>query len=239
MAIVVSEERSLSSSPASFSAWEYQVIALAGVTQSAVLVHDLATRGIVQETDAAATINSLLVLNPASVADIYPNVSHLHLGLSSLQSILSNERSRTYVEIVRYMLGILVLRSRLMSNPAMQAKLRDGLQLVEPINLQRHANLDHSAMASADLSVERTFEQLARLYQDTISTLSYRIQVQGKIEHLKNDQVTLRIRALLLAGIRAAVLWYQLGGRRWRVLFHRKRIQGTTAIIRRKLIVPM
>lgn len=229
----------MSSSPASFSPWEYQVIALAGITQSAVLVHDLATRGVCEETPAAATVNTLLVLNPASVADIYPNVSHLSLGLSSLQNILSNQRVQNHGAIVRYMLGMLVLRSRLMSNPAMQTKLREGLQLVEPINLLEDANPDSPATESAGIGIERTFEQLARLYQDTISTVSYRIQVQGKIEHLQNEQVTLRIRALLLAGIRSAVLWYQLGGRRWRLLIHRKRILDTTAIIRRKLIVPM
>lgn len=229
----------MSSSPASFSPWEYQVIALAGITQSAVLVNDLATRGVYQQTSAAATVNSLLVLNPASVADIYPNVSHLSAGLTSLQGIFSNQRAPGYGGIVRYMLGMLVLRSRLMSNPAMQAKLREGLRMVEPINLHKVFDLGDSTTGSGDLGIERTFEQLARLYQDTISTLSHRIQVQGKIEHLQNEQITFRIRALLLAGIRSAVLWYQLGGRRWQLLFYRKRILNTTAIIRRKLIVPL
>ncbi|MBT17966.1 MAG: hypothetical protein CL889_03205 [Dehalococcoidia bacterium] len=82
---------------------------------------------------------------------------------------------------------------------------------------------------------DRTFEQLANLYQDTISKLSYRIQVQGKLENLKNENVANRIRTLLLGGIRSAVLWYQLGGRRWRLAFYRKRIQGTAGSIRRKL----
>ena len=85
--------------------------------------------------------------------------------------------------------------------------------------------------------VDRTFEQLGKLYQDTISKLPYRIQVQGKIELLRNDQIAMRIRALLLAGIRAAVLWHQLGGRRWHLIFYRKRIHETSATIRRKLIV--
>ena len=32
------------------------------------------------------------------------------------------------------------------------------------------------------------------------------------------------IRALLLAGIRSAVLWRQLGGRRWRLVTQRQRL---------------
>jgi high frequency lysogenization protein len=38
---------------------------------------------------------------------------------------------------------------------------------------------------------------------------------------LKDDENQHRIRALLLAGIRAAWLWRQVGGSRWRVLFGR------------------
>jgi len=57
------------------------------------------------------------------------------------------------------------------------------------------------------------------------------------MEHLKNEHVANRIRALLLAGIRSAVLWYQLGGRRWRLVIYRKRIEETAGNIRRKLIV--
>ncbi len=35
-------------------------------------------------------------------------------------------------------------------------------------------------------------------------------------------------RALLLAGIRSAFLWRQLGGRRWRLLFQRRRLLQTS-----------
>lgn len=220
-----------------FSPWEHQVIALAGIAQSAQLVRDLATSGVLQQDAAIATINSLLTLNPASIADIYPNVSHLSLGLRSLQAIFSNERLQQHVDVIRYTLGILVLRNKLMSNARMQDQLRSGLRLIDPIGLPALVYQDESAKESEQLRTERTFEQLARLYQDTISTLSYRIQVQGNIEHLKNDQNAIRIRALLLAGIRSAVLWHQLGGRRWKLVFYRKRIHNTAATIRRKLIV--
>jgi CII-binding regulator of phage lambda lysogenization HflD len=56
---------------------------------------------------------------------------------------------------------------------------------------------------------------LAALYQDTISRLTMRIHVKGVPEHLRKQAVADKIRALLLAGIRSALLWHQLGGRRW------------------------
>ncbi|RLA21365.1 MAG: lysogenization regulator HflD, partial [Gammaproteobacteria bacterium] len=36
-----------------------------------------------------------------------------------------------------------------------------------------------------------------------------------------------KIRALLLSGIRAALLWRQCGGSRWKIIFQRKKITNT------------
>ena len=222
-----------------FSRWEQQIIALAGVTQSAALVHKLANAASVDDIAVAASINSLLVINPSSLADIYPNVSHLSMGLRSLQDIFSNDRVRQHGELVRYTLGMLVLRNKLVANDKMQARLRSGLQTVSPISTAVQDIQDAESVEANQLRTDRTFEQLATLYQDTISTLTYRIQVQGKVEQLKSELTANQIRALLLAGIRAAVLWHQLGGRRWRLVIHRKRILDTATTIRKKLIVSL
>ena len=42
--------------------------------------------------------------------------------------------------------------------------------------------------------------------------------------HLQDENKAARVRALFLAGVRAAFLWHQLGGRRWQLLFQRKRL---------------
>jgi high frequency lysogenization protein len=52
--------------------------------------------------------------------------------------------------------------------------------------------------------------------------LTTKIQVAGNPEHLNVEANQKRIRALLLAGVRAAVLWRQLGGKRRQILFNRK-----------------
>ena len=61
---------------------------------------------------------------------------------------------------------------------------------------------------------EDILSRLSRLYEETAGTVQPRIQVQGQQKHLANTMNTSRIRALLLAAIRSAVLWHQLDGRR-------------------------
>ena len=66
--------------------------------------------------------------------------------------------------------------------------------------------------------------RLADSYATTVSQLQPRIMVQGKPEYLNTPANANRIRALLLAGMRSAVLWRQLGGNRLRLLWTRKHI---------------
>jgi high frequency lysogenization protein len=45
--------------------------------------------------------------------------------------------------------------------------------------------------------------------------------VTGNPTYLQNTATADKVRALLLAGIRAAILWRQVGGQRWHLLFKR------------------
>lgn len=218
-----------------FSRWEYQNLALAAVTQCALLINKLAIQGDAPQVELVASINPLLVLNPNSMDEIYPRIMDLSLGLRTVQEVFSNERIKENAEIVRYTLGMLLLRNKLSRNQQMQTKIGDQLKMVDSLTCitEKDSAKNHLDLIGQD----RIFKELASLYQVTISTLPYRIQVKGKEHNLKNENVTNRIRALLLAGIRSAVLWYQLGGRRWHLIFYRSRIQDTARNIRRKLFV--
>jgi len=66
--------------------------------------------------------------------------------------------------------------------------------------------------------------EISLLYTDTISTLSPRIVVNGKPQYLKTERTVDWVRTLLLAGLRSAVLWRQLGGGRFDLMFGRKKI---------------
>ena len=219
---------------AEFSRWEQQNLALAAVIQCATLVRDLACDGDIPQAQLAACINPLVVTSPDSIDDVYPNPGDLARGVSIMQEMFGTERLKEHSEIVRYTLGIILLRGKLMADGDMQDAIHRRLQYLDPIPRDELAVVDPDNPGFSHQ--ERIFKQLATLYQDTISTLSYRIQVQGKIAHLKTEFTANRIRALLLAGIRSAVLWHQLGGRRWRMVVYRRRIQDTATNLRRQLI---
>ena len=236
----VSEEQSLNNSVTELTRWEWQVIALAAVAQSAALVAKLAAHGNASQTELIASVNPLLALNPSSEADVYPNLGHLNLGLRTLNDMFTQVRSPENASVVRYTLGMLLLRNKLEASPIMQTTIRNGLQPIQPLLLiPENATpwrLEDAEKTEGQLRQEQTFEQLAALYQDTISTLDHRIQVQGQVDYLQNNYVATRVRSLLLAGIRSAVLWHQLGGRRWRLIVYRKRVQETASTLRRRLL---
>ena len=222
------------------SKWEQQLVALATVAQSAALVRDLAYEGQAPQEQLAACINPLIQLEAPSIDSIYPELSTLTRGFQTLQDMFSNDRVQTQGEVVRYTLGMLLLCNKLMADRDMQDTLRRRLQYLDPLPTElEQLDAESNGEGQVFSHQERILEQLANLYQDTISTLSYRIQVQGKIDNLKNERIANSIRALLLAGIRSAVLWYQLGGRRWRLVVYRKRVKETANSLRRSLIAPV
>ena len=76
---------------------------------------------------------------------------------------------------------------------------------------------------------------ISAIYQDTLSTLPYRIKVTGSAQHLNNPQVADLVRALLMCGVRAAFLWRQLGGTRFKLRLSRGRVRDTAARMAREL----
>jgi high frequency lysogenization protein len=228
------EELSLQNTSAKFSQWEYRNIALAVVAQCAQLVHSLATTGRADTRLVNACIAPLLVLSPDSVDEVYPDVALFSNGLKALQHSLSNDGVKEFAEPIKYVLGMTVLQQQLMSVPAMQTLIRQRLQIRHSLLAERQE--PGSGESPADSQEEYDFAVLAALYQDTISRLTMRIHVKGVPEHLRKQDVADKIRALLLSGIRSALLWQQLGGRRWHLFVYKKRIRDCVADVRRRLI---
>ena len=75
-----------------------------------------------------------------------------------------------------------------------------------------------------DVDSNTLLNSFASIYSDIISPLGARIQVAGEPAILKQESNQHKIRALLLAGIRSAVLWRQVGGKRRNILFSRTKI---------------
>jgi high frequency lysogenization protein len=193
---------------------EQQVLALAGLFQAAFLVEQVAKTGQVSEEQLRTSLESLLDQNPASVEAVYGNkLSNLRIGLQEVK-FLTDGKSRTgsSPDVIRYALSLLHLEGQLRKNKATLEAIGKG---IGNANRQlQHFNSTH----------ENVIANLAGLYQDTISKFRYRIHVTGTAQHLQNSQNANKIRALLLAGIRSAMLWRQVGGRRWQLMFSRRKL---------------
>ena len=226
----------MSNTSAKFNDWEYRNIALAVVVQCAHLVNTLANSGRADAAQIKACIDPLLVIDPDTAADIYPDVSRFSTGLSILQKSLDGDGMKEFGEPMKYVLGMSVLQQQLMSAPDMQAAIRQRMQQRDTLFLDKEEQ-DPEADSAAPTAKSDNYDYavLAALYQDTISKLTYRIHVKGNVEHLRNQRVAEQIRALLLAGIRSALLWQQLGGRRWHLFFYKRRIRDSVTSIRRNL----
>ena len=189
-----------------------QVLALAGLIQAASLVAQVAKTGLLPQDSFEACVASLFTFNPASTRDVYGSLQGLNLGLRTTQDILTSGGLTVHGEVLRYAMNLYQLERRLSRSHAMLGRIASGLQ-----DAGRLAE-EHSAVH------EEVLENIAGLYTETISTLGNRIQVSGDLRHLQNN--TDKVRVLLLAGIRSAVLWRQLGGRWWHLLLQRQRLRA-------------
>lgn len=233
----------MSNTTNSYSEWEYRNIALAVMVQCAQLVHTLATTGDADQRQIDACIAPVFVLDPDSLAEVYPDVGRFNSGLTALERSLGRDGMRGLAEAIQYVLGMTVLQQHLGRSSGMPSQIRRRLQFLRPVEnpseqtFAGEQSLDDAVVPLDLASQGYDFSALAQLYQDTISQLSYRIHVKGVPEHLQNQRVADRIRALLLAGIRSAQLWHQLGGRRWHLFFFKKRIRASIIQVRRSLLV--
>lgn len=188
-----------------------RTIAFAGIFQAAALVQQLAWAGKFDHKDATISIESLLAIDAASIQDIYKDLAALQYGLTTLLRVLEakNKQPRDQ-EIARYVLALLHLERCLI-------KRTDLLDLIQKGILKVQAQAEHFPITH-----DNVMANLAGIYTDTLSTFAFRIHIAGEQNYLSNTNNTNKIRTLLLAGIRAAVLWRQMGGNRWQLLFSRK-----------------
>jgi len=193
-----------------------RTLALAGIMQAAELVRQAAWHGTWSGYAASASLKSLFRLEAESAEEIYGGKTHLRLGLETLLAALQGENR--YAEALRYAIGLLQIERRFMATARLQETVGKRLEEIA------ESGADLEDYQREDLQAH----EIAQLYTDTISHLSPRIVVNGKPQHLKMDRTVDWIRTLLFAGLRSAVLWDQLGGGRFELLFGRKRIMKET-----------
>ena len=191
-----------------------RTMAFAGILQAIAQVQHLARHGELDNAELAASLNTILVTNPDNTADVYQDKIVLQKGYELILNQLGDS-SQKDVEITRYLVGVLALERKLVRS-------NSGLgMLAERIN-QVNRQLHHFAITD-----EQVVANLASIYSDIISNLGPKIQISGNPVCLQRPIVQQKIRALLLAAMRSAVLWRQLGGKRRHLVFARKAIVDT------------
>ncbi len=187
-------------------------LALAGVFQAAELVRQAASHGTWSGYAATSSLHSLFVLEAASTPDIYGGLDRMGLGVETMLAVLQGEKR--YTDALRYTVGLLQIEKKFRRSGRLQEQV--GQRLLEisdqGADLEQHEREDLQA------------HEISELYSRTISQLAPRIVVSGKPQYLKNQRTVDWVRTLLLAGLRSAMLWNQLGGGRFELMFGRKNI---------------
>jgi high frequency lysogenization protein len=187
---------------------ESRVIALAGVFQACSQVRAIANDGRGDNAAIESSLASLFRIDSDSAADVFGGLSGVKTGMEVLiENLDSSERN---VAVSQLAVGVLRLERKLAARKSMLDRLSEGIE-----SIQRQ--VDHLGVTHATVQ-----GRLAELYSETLSNLKPRIVVHGNPTNLADPRRVEQIRSLLLAGIRAAVLWRQMGGSQWRLLVRRK-----------------
>lgn len=190
-----------------------QLTALGGVFQAAVLVDRIAKTGQSSEATVGCLLGGLLVMDPKDTLDVFGGDDlNLREGYRALASALERDPGTLQREPLRYALAMLGLERQLSKRDDMLDTI--GRRLPQIKSQVEHFGIVHENVIAAS----------GALYQETLSTLRQRIQVHGDMRNLQQPNNASKIRALLLAGIRCARLWRQVGGHRWQLVINRRKL---------------
>lgn len=190
-----------------------RTIALAALVQAASLVQHIAESGQASSTETETLLQSLLVEDAPNTESVYGGISSLRNGIKVLNQQLSKKKEQKDVTLLRYVISLMHLERQLAKQPAMMDVISRELEQV-PQQVEYFG----------DIMSPQVIARFADIYQRTLSQMKPRIQVYGDPAYLQQADNVNKVRALLLAGIRAAVLWRQKGGRRWQFLFQSNKI---------------
>lgn len=195
-----------------------RTIALAALFQCVDSVIKLANEGTCDREVFESCVNSILIDDAINAEALYGGLPKLSSGLTSLMYQLGSggrgpDGQAKQLDATQYSINILALQKKLSNSPDTFKKLIDGIT-------EAQKQLEFFPATHTNMTA-----RLADLYANTISTLGPRIMIRGDQNYLTNTDNAAKMRALLLAGIRAALLWNQAGGTRWKLLFERGKMQ--------------
>lgn len=190
--------------------YQDRVLALAGLLQALTQVRRIADTGQSDHVQVQTALDSVFRIDAPDTESVFGSARELRIGLRQLRDYLANGSKDE--ALGRLVLAVLQLERRFVRSTAITDKVQAGLRRIAP-------RAESLGSAHPDVITD-----LARLYAETLSTLRPRVMVQGNPHYLGQAGVVAEIRALLLAALRAAVLWRQIGGSLWDFVFARRQM---------------
>jgi high frequency lysogenization protein len=197
---------------------DHRVLALAGLAQALRQVRQIAETGQADQGVVDTALNSVFRIDAESPAAVYGDARALAPGLRLLREYFGNASQDALLP--RLALAVIQLERRFVRDGNTARKVHQGILAAAP-SAERLGATHPDVLAA-----------LGSLYADTISHLRPRVLVQGNPHYLGQAGVVAEIRAVLLAAVRSAVLWRQLGGSLWDFLLRRREL---VAAIERQL----
>lgn len=186
-----------------------RVLALAGLLQAVQLVQQMAQSGQAESKPLAACIESLFRFDAETPEAVFAGALNLEPGLKRLVNQLEGGAGRDN-GLTRMAMTVLHLERRFIQHASAPGQVRGGL---EEIDRQRqHWGPTHPTVLA----------RLGELYSRELSPIGPRVLVQGNPVYLGQPDLVGEVRATLLAAVRAAVLWRQVGGSYWDFLLGRR-----------------
>lgn len=187
-----------------------RVVALGAMFQSLYGVNQIARSGNTDEKRLQVAVNSILTRDADSALEVYGGVANLRDGFILLAQLLSNPQSGNDRTLTHYGVVVMHLAKKLLRDNQRLDRLSKGIDAAQ--RSVEHFGLLH----------DNVFAGLADTWSRTAGEIPPRIMVGGEQGYLEDPRNANRIRALLLAAVRAAVLWHQKGGNRWNLILRRR-----------------
>ena len=191
-----------------------QTLALAGLLQACRTVHEIAQLGMTSSDQLISAVNTIFITNPRDTLEVYGEVKNIYQGLDLLSELLVDWSAIPKSAPARTAVTIIFLERKLQKSTKLLKELSEGI-----VSLAA----DRERLPLTAGSPETT-QRLSLLYKKTISQISPKIIIKGQPKNLTIGVNTERIRSLLLAGVRSAVLWRQVGGVKLDLVLNRKKI---------------
>lgn len=185
-----------------------RVIALAGLLQAVKLVQEMANNGQAETRPLATCIDSLFRFDAESTEAVYGGTADLASGFRRLIAQLDGQGRDSGQ--TRMAMNILGLERRFVRDADVVNGVQRALAAIQ--REREELGPTHPAILS----------RLGEVYAEHISPLGPRVLVQGNPVYLGQPGVVGDVRATLLAALRAAVLWRQVGGSYWDFLLSRR-----------------